>query len=131
MVLNYWTMGGNLFDGARFGDRFLTKDGYVAIYQRRIECVERGGTIWTGLKEYTLHNLMTDDRVFNVDDEGKCVEDGIRNDSYRIVSRVIDDEDFIDAIAIKECPFDESEYADNYKAAFKNGFKKALNISIE
>ena len=124
-------MSGNLFDGARFGDRFLTKDGYVAIYQRRIECVESGGTIWAGLKEYTLHNLMTDDRVFNVDDEGKCVEDGIRNDSYTIVSRVIDDEDFIDAIAIKECPFLESEYADNYKDAFKEGFKKALNISIE
>ena len=119
-----------MFDGARFGDRFLTKNGQVAIYQRRIECVESGGTIWAGLKEYTLHNLMTDDRVFNVDDEGKCVEDGIRNDSYTIVSRVIDDEDFIDAIAIKECPFGDSECADNYKAAFKDGFKKALNIGV-
>ena len=124
-------MSDALFDGARFGDRFLTKNAQVAIYQRRIECVESGGTIWAGLKEYTLHNLMTDDRVFNVDDEGKCVEDGIRNDFYTIVSRVIDDEDFIDAIAIKECPFGELEYADYYKAAFKDGFKKALNISIE
>ena len=124
-------MADKLFDGALFGDRFLTKNGQVAIYQRRIECVESGGTILVGLKDYTLHNLMTDDRIFNVDDEGKCVEDGIRVDSYTIVSRVIDDEDFIDAIAIKECPFDGSEYADNYKAAFKDGFKKALNISIE
>ena len=121
-------MAGNLFDGARFGDRFLTKDGYVAIYQRKIKFGHSCGTSWSGR---TLHNLMTDDRVFNVNDEGKCVEDGIRNDSYRIVSRVIDDEDFIDAIAIKECPFGESECADNYKAAFKDGFKKALNIRVE
>ena len=54
MVLNYWTMGGNLFDGAWFGDRFLTKNGQVAIYQRRIECVESGGTIWDGLKEFLI-----------------------------------------------------------------------------
>ena len=54
-----------------------------------------------------------------------------KTDAYRIVSRVIDDEDFIDAIAIKECSFAESECADNYKAAFKDGFKKALNIRIE
>ena len=124
-------MTGNLFDGARFGDRFLTKNGQVAIYQRRIECVESGGTIWAGLKEYTLHNLMTDDRVYSVYADGKSVMDGKKTDAYRIVSRVIDDEDFIDAIAIKECPFGESECADNYKAAFKNGFKKALNIRIE
>ena len=74
---------------------------------------------------------MTDDRVYTVYDDGKSVVDGKKTDAYTIVSRVIDDEDFIDAIAIKECPFDGSEYADNYKAAFKDGFKKALNISIE
>ena len=51
-------------------------------------------------------------------------------DSYRIVSRVIDDEDFIDAIAIKECPFDDSCFSGFYKTAFKNGFKKALNIGV-
>ena len=74
---------------------------------------------------------MTDDRVYSVYDDGKSVMDGKKTDAYTIVSRVIDDEDFIDAIAIKECPFDESECADNYKAAFKDGFKKALNIRIE
>ena len=74
---------------------------------------------------------MTDDKFYTVDDSGKCINDGMRFDSYRIVSRVIDDEDFIDAIAVKECPFDDSCFAGFYKAAFKNGFKKALNISIE
>ena len=128
-------MGDSLFDGARFGDRFLTKDGSIAIYHRRTECVHRSGTGWSCLKEYTLHNVMTDDRVYSVYDDGECAEDGDLFDSYTIVSRVIDDEDFIDAIAIKECPFDESEYgdsyyADDYKAAFKDGFKKALNVRI-
>ena len=118
-------MIGNLFDGARFGDRFLTKNGRVAIYQNRFECGSSGGT------PCTLHNLMTDDRFYSVYDDGTSVMDGKKTDAYRIVSRVIDDEDFIDAIAIKECPFGESECADNYKAAFKDGFKKALNISIE
>ena len=120
-------MADKMFDGARFGDRFLTKNGQVVIYQCKMDFGDSCGTSWSGR---TVHNVMTDDRVFNVDDEGKCVEDGIRNDSYTIVSRVIDDEDFIDAIAIKECPFNESDYADNYKAAFKDGFKKALNIRI-
>ena len=121
-------MSGSLFDGARFGDRFLTKDGQVAIYQSKMECGSSGGTSWSGR---TLHNLMTDDRVYSVYDDGTSVMDGKKTDGYTIVSRVTDDEDFIDAIAIKECPFDGSEYADNYKAAFKDGFKKALNIRIE
>ena len=121
-------MSDALFDGARFGDRFLTKDGRVAIYQSKIECGRSCGTSWSGR---TLHNLMTDDKFYTVDDDGKCINGGITFDSYRIVSRVMDDEDFIDAIAIKECPFGESECADNYKAAFKNGFKKALNIRVE
>ena len=118
----------NLFDGARFGDRFLTKNEKVAIYQSKMECGRSCGTSWSGR---TLHNLMTDDKLYTVDDDGKCINNGITFDSYTIVSRVTDDEDFIDAIAIKECPFSESEYADNYKAAFKDGFKKALNIRIE
>ena len=128
MVLNYWTMNSNLFDGARFGDRFLTKNEKVAIYQSKIECGRSCGASWSGR---TLHNLMTDDRVYSVYDDGTSVMDGKKTDAYTIVSRVIDDEDFIDAIAIKECPFGESECADNYKAAFKDGFKKALNIRIE
>ena len=120
-------MTGNLFDGARFGDRFLTKNEKVAIYQSKIECGSSGGTSLSGR---TLHNLMTDDRVYSVYDDGTSVMDGKKTDAYTIVSRVIDDEDFIDAFAIKECPFGESEYADNYKAAFKDGFKKALNIGV-
>ena len=120
-------MSGSLFDGARFGDRFLTKDGQVAIYQSKIECGRSCGTSWNGR---TLHNLMTDDRFYSVYDDGKSVVDGKKTDDYTIVSRVIDDEDFINAIAIKECPFGESECADNYKAAFKDGFKKALNIRV-
>ena len=118
-------MIGNLFDGARFGDRFLTKNGRVAIYQNRFECGSSGGT------PCTLHNLMTDDKFYTVDDDGKCINGGITFDSYRIVSRVMDDEDFIDAIAIKECPFDDSCFSGFYMTAFKNGFKKALNIRIE
>ena len=120
-------MIGSLFAGARFGDRFLTKDMQVAIYQSKIECGRSGGTSWSGR---TLHNLMTDDRFYSVYDDGTSVMDGKKTDAYRIVSRVIDDEDFIDAIAIKECPFGEAECADNYKAAFKDGFKKALNIGV-
>ena len=118
-------MIGNLFDGARFGDRFLTKNGRVAIYQNRFECGSSGGT------PCTLHNLMTDDKFYTVDDDGKCINNGITFDSYTIVSRVTDDEDFIDAIAIKECPFDDSCFSGFYMTAFKNGFKKALNIRIE
>ena len=121
-------MGGNLFDGARFGDRFLTKNGQVVIYQCEMDFGDSCGTSWSGR---TVHNVMTDDRVYTVYDDGKSVVDGKKTDAYTIVSRVIDDEDFIDAIAIKECPFSESEYADNYKAAFKDGFKKALNIRVE
>ena len=121
-------MTGNLFDGARFGDRFLTKNEKVAIYQSKMECGRSCGTSWNGR---TLHNLMTDDRFYSVYDDGKSVEDGIRVDSYTIVSRVTDDEDFIDAIAIKECPFDDSCFSGFYMTAFKNGFKKALNIRIE
>ena len=128
MVLNYLTMIGNLFDGARFGDRFLTKDGQVAIYQSKIECERSCGTSWSGR---ALHNLMTDDRVYSVYDDGKSVMDGKKTDAYTIVSRVTDDEDFIDAIAIKECPFDDSCFSGFYMTAFKNGFKKALNIRIE
>ena len=33
-------------------------------------------------------------------------------------------------LKIKECPFGESECADNYKAAFKEKIKKALNIGV-
>ena len=45
-------MTGNLFDGARFGDRFLTKNEKVAIYQSKIECGRSCGTSWNGR---TLH----------------------------------------------------------------------------
>ena len=121
-------MTANLFDGARFGDRFLTKNGHVALYQRRIKCPQSGGKIWN--KHSDLHNLMTDDGIYTVDDDGKCINNGITFDSYTIVCRVMDDEDFIDAIAIKECPFDDSCFSGFYKTAFKNGFKKALNIRI-
>ena len=73
---------------------------------------------------------MTDDRFYSVYDDGTSVMDGKKTDAYTIVSRVIDDEDFIDAIAIKECPFDDSCFSGFYKTAFKNGFKKVLNIRI-
>ena len=60
-------MTGNLFDGARFGDRFLTKNGCVAIYQRKIKCQQSEGTIlWN--KRRDLHNVMTDDKFYTVDD---------------------------------------------------------------
>ena len=121
-------MAGKLFDGARFGDRFLTKNGQVVIYQCKMDF---GPSCGSTLNGRTVHNVMTDDRVYTVYDDGKSVVDGKKTEGYTIVSRVIDDEDFIDAIAIKECPFGESKCADNYKAAFKDGFKKALNISIE
>ena len=68
-------MTDKLFDGARFGDRFLTKDGQVAIYQSKIECGCSCGTSWSGR---TLHNVMTDDRVYSVYDDGKSVMDGKR-----------------------------------------------------
>ena len=68
-------MTGNLFDGARFSDRFLTKNEKVAIYQSKMECGRSCGTSWNGR---TLHNLMTDDRFYSVYDDGKSVMDGKR-----------------------------------------------------
>ena len=121
-------MADKLFDGARFGDRFLTKNGQVVIYQCKMDFGDSCGTSWSGR---TVHNVMTDDRVYTVYDDGKSVVGGKKTEGYTIVSRVIDDEDFIDAIAIKECPFNDSCYSGFYKAAFKNGFKKALNIRVE
>ena len=61
-------MTDKLFDGARFGDRFLTKDGQVVIYQCEMDFGDSCGTSWNGR---TLHNLMTDDRFYSVYDDGK------------------------------------------------------------
>ena len=98
-------MSGGLFDGARFGDRFLTKNGQVVIYQCKMDFGDSCGTSWSGR---TVHNVMTDDRVYTVYDDGKSVVDGKKTDAYTIVSSVMDDEDFIDAIVIKEFLFDGS-----------------------
>ena len=69
-------MTGNLFDGARFGDRFLTK--------KREGCyISEQNGMWTQLWNfmewaYITYNLMTDDRFYSVYDDGKSVMDGKR-----------------------------------------------------
>ena len=68
-------MAGKLFDGARFGDRFLTKNEKVVIYQYKMDF---GPICGTTLNGRTVHNVMTDDRVYTVYDDGKSVVDGKR-----------------------------------------------------
>ena len=123
-----------LFDNACFGDRYLDTNGDIVIY---VGLYDDGKPTEEFITKEELHNVVSRKGSYFVNALGEQRNlFGLRGrgiNRYDVVSRVVDDEDFIDAIAVKECPFDEYEYgdsyyADDYKAAFKDGFKKALNI---
>ena len=93
-----------LFDNAKFGDRYLTRNGNIAIYQKQFEFNGNGYS-----KDFV--QIVTEDKVYLVDVYGKCGKDAIErsmiglNEGWDIVSRFHDDldneDDYIESISLK------------------------------
>ena len=99
-----------LFDNAKFGDRFISMDGDIIIYQQKnYQC------------DKYVHYVMNERMCYIVNDDGKYCGVGHPLD---IVSRLDDDDDFITAVAVKE--IGDSNKRDI--EMFNKGFKKALNV---
>lgn len=109
----------NIFEGAKFGDKFRTRDRRMAIYQRK-------ATIG--------HFVVTEESVYNynVYDSGRC-HHGIEftDDIISKWEEPINEEE-LDRLAWKEYPDDDDDDTpingiDNYelREAFKAGYRKA------
>lgn len=121
-----------LFDNIKFSDVFLTKHNNKLVFWHK-----------TGDKYCFIREDFHDKLWY--DSTGKlvlgCVKDGETVDDMDIVSKFKPDEKELDKLADKEYPpktyydndffgnFSEiTDYRDPEKRAFKNGYKKALNL---
>lgn len=105
----------NVFENAKFGDRFITRDGHKALYITKDSdihklCIENG---------YVLY--------YNGDGTYNCFNEF---DDYDIVAELNEpiDENELDMIAEKNNPYEmiglyETYYADKFHLIFNEGFK--------
>ena len=109
----------NIFKGARFGDKFVTENGDVVIYGKRMDTVHVGG------RAIGSHFLMSKYKTFYVYDDGEFI--GSR-DSSSIDSNVVgrlgeDDLDIVKAYIKKELG---NKDADGYMQGFIDGYNNCV-----
>lgn len=104
-------MDSGLFDGAVFGDRYINRDSDIVIYQ--------SNSFFNGRN---LHKLFNSSTGYVVESDGSFCD---KEHQYDVISRIDEDDDFVEAVALKAYPND-----DVYKEIFKEGFKKGLKVCI-
>ena len=87
----------NIFKGARFGDKFLTENGDVVIYGRRIDTESCGG------RAIGSHFLMSKYKAFYVYDNGEFIGGSDSSTDSNVVGRLGEDDlDVVKAYVKKE-----------------------------
>ena len=107
----------NIFKGARFGDKFVTENGDVVIYGRRIDTESYGGRVIS-------HFLMSEYKTFYVYDNGEFI--GARDSSIdsNVVGRLGDDDlDIVKAYVKKELG---DKDVDGYMQGFIDGYNNSI-----
>lgn len=107
----------NIFNGARFGDKFVTEKGDVVIYGRRIDTE-------TYLGRVTSHFLMSKYKTFYVYDNGEFI--GARDSSIdsNVVGRLNDEDlDIVKAYVKKEL---SDKDVDGYMQGFIDGYNNCV-----
>ena len=108
----------NIFNGARFGDKFVTEKGDVVIYGRRIDTESSGGRV------IGSHFLMSKYKAFYVYDNGEFI--GARNSSIdsNVIGRLDDDDlDIVKAYVKKELG---DKDVDGYMQGFVDGYNNSV-----
>ena len=108
----------NIFKGARFGDKFVTENGDVVIYGRRIDTESSGGRV------IGSHFLMSKYKAFYVYDNGEFI--GARNSSIdsNVIGRLDDDVlDIVKAYVKKELG---DKDVDGYMQGFVDGYNNSV-----
>ena len=108
----------NIFKGARFGDKFVTENGDVVIYGRRIDTESYGG------RAIGSHFLMSKYKAFYVYDNGEFI--GARNSSIdsNVVGRLGDDDLDIVKVYVKKELGDKD--VDGYMQGFIDGYNNSV-----
>lgn len=107
----------NIFNGARFGDKFVAEKGDVVIYGRRIDNE-------TYLGRVTSHFLMSKYKTFYVYDDGEFI--GARDSTIdsNVVGRLDADElDIVKAYVKKEL---SDKDVDGYMQGFVDGYNNSV-----
>ena len=109
----------NIFKGARFGDKFVTDNGDVLIYQRRMETSHEGSGMG-------VHFLIGEYKIFYVYDNGEFL-DGINSSiDTHVVGRLGDEElDIVRAYVKKELA---DKDADGYMQGFIDGYNNCVIV---
>ena len=108
----------NIFKHARFGDKFVTENGDVVIYGRRIDTESSGGRV------IGSHFLMSKYKAFYVYDNGEFI--GARNSSIdsNVIGRLDDDDlDIVKAYVKKELG---DKDVDGYMQGFVDGYNNSV-----
>ena len=109
----------NVFKGARFGDKFVTDNGDVLIYQRRMETSNEGSGMG-------VHFLIGEYKIFYVYDNGEFA-DGINSSiDTHVVGRLgNDDLDIVKAYVKKEL---SDKDVDGYMQGFLDGYNNCVIV---
>ena len=108
----------NIFNGARFGDKFLTEKGDVVIYGRQIDTASYGGRV------IGTHFLMSKYKTFYVFDNGEFIGGSDSSTDSNVVGRLGDDElDIVKAYVKKELG---DKDVDGYMQGFVDGYNNSV-----
>ena len=107
----------NVFKNARFGDKFVTENGDVLIYQRRTQTSYGGSGMGT-------HFLMGEHKIFYVYDSGDFVEGSNSSINTYVDGRLGEDElDVVKAYVKKELA---DKDVDGYMQGFVDGYNNCV-----
>lgn len=108
----------NIFKGARFGDKFVTENGDVVLYGRRIDTESYGGRV------IGSHFLMSKYKTFYVYDNGEFIGSRESSIDSNVVGRLdAEDLDIIKAYVKKELADKED---DGYMQGFIDGYNNCV-----
>lgn len=109
----------NIFKGAQFGDKFVTDNGDVLIYQRRMETSHEGSGMG-------VHFLIGEYKIFYVYDSGEFA-DGINSSiDTHVVGRLGEDDlDIVKAYVKKELADKDT---DGYMQGFLDGYNNCVIV---
>lgn len=115
----FWRKCMNIFKGARFGDKFVTDNGDVLIYQRRMETSHEGSGMG-------VHFLIGEYKIFYVYDSGEFA-DGINSsiDTHVVGRFGEDDLDIVKAYVKKELADKDT---DGYMQGFLDGYNNCVIV---
>ena len=109
----------NVFKGARFGDKFVTDNGDVLIYQRLMETSHGGSGMG-------VHFLIGEYKIFYVYDTGEFAEGINSSIDTHVVGRLSDDDlDIVKAYVKKELA---DKDVDGYMQGFVDGYNNCVIV---